>query len=617
MNKLCLILCLIFMLVRCSHQDGEHNAHEAQHAQSEQHTYGDGDHSHGDDQHSHDGQEHSHGDDQHSHDGQEHSHGDDQHSHNEADHSHGDDQHSHDGQEHSHGGEQHAHNDADHSHGDTADAQGHGHDHGSTSTSQVTLWDERIELFIEYEPFIANRPTRLVTHVTHLDEWQPRVEGEIQIVLSATGRAPIGIQDPRPARDGIYIPTLTFPSAGQWTIEVRVPLDGAVRSIALPPVTVYASEHDAQHASSQEEEGEAISFLKEQQWRMPFSSQTVVERDFKASLQVNGEIGPSAGGEVMVHAPVNGRLNRSGSPPPQLGSKVTAGQVLGSLIPQPLQSIDPASLTQDLEKAELEHDFAQKELERLERLYQGEAISKNRLHKAELAVKTTAADLQQAKARLAQLTAMQKEPDGASSGQLDLTAPISGTIIEADFVPGAMVKEGDPLFQIVDLSKVWLTVQVPESQQGKITNATSAWFEAEGLDRTFSVEAGKNGQRVIFGGKIDPVKRTLPLIFEVPNPEGLFKIGMFAKVAVHTGQTSTGPSIPRSALLDESGMTVAYVQTGGESFERRVLELGIREGTDVQVIKGLVPGERVVTKGAYQVRLAGASTDVPAHGHAH
>ena len=92
---------------------------------------------------------------------------------------------------------------------------------------------------------------------------------------------------------------------------------------------------------------------------------------------------------------------------------------------------------------------------------------------------------------------------------------------------------------------------------------------------------------------------------------------MFAQASVFTGKTAQGLSVPVSAILEEAGQSVAYVHTNGESFERRILQLGIRDANRVQVVSGLSVGERVVTKGAYQVRLAASSTSVPAHGHTH
>jgi multidrug efflux pump subunit AcrA (membrane-fusion protein) len=75
--------------------------------------------------------------------------------------------------------------------------------------------------------------------------------------------------------------------------------------------------------------------------------------------------------------------------------------------------------------------------------------------------------------------------------------------------------------------------------------------------------------------------------------------------------------IPASAVLDEDGRPIAYVQPEGESFEKRELKIGGRQRDNVLVIEGLKAGERVVTGAAYQVRLASLSTSVPAHGHEH
>jgi membrane fusion protein, heavy metal efflux system len=75
--------------------------------------------------------------------------------------------------------------------------------------------------------------------------------------------------------------------------------------------------------------------------------------------------------------------------------------------------------------------------------------------------------------------------------------------------------------------------------------------------------------------------------------------------------------IPVSALIEEQGVFYAYVQTEGESFQKRELKLGANDKEKVQVLSGLTEGERVVTKGAYQIKLSQASGTMPAHGHEH
>ena len=489
------------------------------------------------------------------------------------------------------------------------------HHHEEIEPTQITLWNGDVELFIEYPAFVAGKPTRFVTHVTHLDSWSPRVEGEIHLILSKEGEAPIHIHDETPARGGIYIPTLTFPKAGKWNIEVRVPLGTSSSSQTISGVTVFETAHDAMHQPPPEQV-EEISFLKEQQWIMSFASEEVVERPFRESIAANGIIGPRTGGEVVVHAPVAGRL-ASSSVVPHMGQLVEKGEQLAVIFPRLGVTEDPAMLTLAVQRAELAHDFAQGELKRITSLFQEEAVPQSRVHVAELEVSKTRADLKAAKERFQQFSTIQKESAGKASAKVGVYSPLSGTMIKANAVPGSILSEGDQLFRIIDLTRVWLTVHIPESDIGRITNSRGAWFTVDGLDPVFEIDPENQGQLIALGSEIDPRRRTVPLVFELPNPSGLLRIGMYAQVSVLTGKTSKGVSIPVSALIHEGGQTVAYAHVGGESFERRVLRLGLREGHRIQVVSGIDAGERVVTKGAYQIRLAAASTTVPAHGHGH
>jgi membrane fusion protein, heavy metal efflux system len=106
-------------------------------------------------------------------------------------------------------------------------------------------------------------------------------------------------------------------------------------------------------------------------------------------------------------------------------------------------------------------------------------------------------------------------------------------------------------------------------------------------------------------------------VYELPNPDGRLRIGMALTVYVETAHVEEALVVPVAALVDEDGRAIAFVQVSGETFEKRDLTLGIRDGAFVQILAGLAEGERVVTKGAYAIRLASVSTTIPAHGHAH
>ena len=97
----------------------------------------------------------------------------------------------------------------------------------------------------------------------------------------------------------------------------------------------------------------------------------------------------------------------------------------------------------------------------------------------------------------------------------------------------------------------------------------------------------------------------------------IFEIGQSVELRLFVGQAQSGPAIPESAVVDDGGRPVVFVQLGGESFERRPVQLGSREHGYVHVLEGVAPGERIVHRGAYLVRLAAMSTTIPAHGHVH
>jgi multidrug efflux pump subunit AcrA (membrane-fusion protein) len=107
------------------------------------------------------------------------------------------------------------------------------------------------------------------------------------------------------------------------------------------------------------------------------------------------------------------------------------------------------------------------------------------------------------------------------------------------------------------------------------------------------------------------------VIYEVDNRNRRVAINQTVYVRLLTAASGAAPVVPQSAIVDDGGRPIVFVQAAGESFVRKPVRLGIREGGSVQVLEGLSAGERVVTRGAYLIRLASMSSQVPAHGHVH
>lgn len=169
---------------------------------------------------------------------------------------------------------------------------------------------------------------------------------------------------------------------------------------------------------------------------------------------------------------------------------------------------------------------------------------------------------------------------------------------------------------MIDLDRVWLVAKVFEADVPKVENARSAWFTIDGYDQPFTVDPS-NGKLITVGRVIDRQSRTVPVIFEVDNAAGKLRIGNFTKTVIATGAPRKVLAIPDTAIVEDGGQSVVFVMVEGESFERRPLRLGIRANRWTEVLEGVKAGERVVTNGAYEVKLASASGALPAHGHVH
>jgi multidrug efflux pump subunit AcrA (membrane-fusion protein) len=179
-------------------------------------------------------------------------------------------------------------------------------------------------------------------------------------------------------------------------------------------------------------------------------------------------------------------------------------------------------------------------------------------------------------------------------------------------VAGERVAAGDRLVSVVDPSVLWLSVNVPAARVAEVRPRSSALFRLEGSPSTYETH-----RMISRGAVLDSMSRTLPVVYEVDNPDGAITIGSNARAAIRTGKQVTGLVVPDAAILDEDGRPIGYVQVAGELFERRELRVGGRDGNRVLILGGLKLGDRLVVGAAYQVRLAALSTSVPAEGHAH
>lgn len=495
------------------------------------------------------------------------------------------------------------------------------HGHGSeTQTAQINVFGERHEIFAEHRLVVAGVPTRFVTHVTDLETLEPRREGPVRVRLALGQEPPLQHTEKAPSRAGIYEPQLTFPKAGDWSVSIFIPTDGGEAEVKLPPVKVFANADEAAHAEAPEPP-DGISFLKEQQWKVLSGTALVGKRRLVEQLRLPATAVAKPGALAAVTPPINGRLLLpAGQTMPLVGDRVQASQTLALL--QPVFG-DVAARFVEAEaavtKAKVALDQARAAVERVRKLAEVQARSQRELQEAESAFKTAQASYDAALAL--QATYRQASDTGKAGAPLaiELRSPIAGTIVrQSGAAVGEFVTAEQAVFTVLDVSTVFLEARIPEANVARLGAAKRASYELPGEPGRFVPVTGDGGGRLVFlSPQVDTATRTVALVYEVPNAAGALRAGQAVNLFVETCRAEDALAIPGAAIVEEDGRPIAFVQVGGETFHKRDLTLGIRDGNWVQVLAGLSEGERVVTQGAYAVRLSSMSTAIPAHGHAH
>jgi hypothetical protein len=160
----------------------------------------------------------------------------------------------------------------------TGDPGGEEHSHAAAEGWAVTAWGERYEVFAETDPLVAGKSATSNAHVTVLEGFAPLREGAVSLVLRGAGGKEEVFRQEQPKRDGIYAVELTPRSEGTFDLLFRIESAAGPEEVAAARVTVgKAASPGGLVAEEAEAAADAVSFLKEQQWRTGFATAWVRE----------------------------------------------------------------------------------------------------------------------------------------------------------------------------------------------------------------------------------------------------------------------------------------------------------------------------------------------------
>lgn len=364
--------------------------------------------------------------------------------------------------------------------------------------------------------------------------------------------------------------------------------------------SAHAHEGHDHSAHNHAEEGHKhneneITFPAEQAARTDFKVEEIQPSTFNHVIPCTARILAAQGDEATVVAPIAGVVSFGGKRL-STGAQVSRGQSLFAI-----SSNNLASGSQ-VDKIAAEYRRAEGEYNRLKQLVDDQIVSRSDFEAAESAYL-------KAKAEYDAIAARSSEK-GSSVG-----APIGGYITSLAVNEGDFVEMGQPLATVSQNRRLQLRADLPQRYYRELRSIKTANIVDPATGESYRL-ADCGGGRLLSVGRIaDSGSTLIPVTFEFDNRNDLPQ-GAIVEAYLVGAPIAEALVVPVTAVTEAQGMYYVYVQLDAECYERREVKLGASDGERVQLLTGIEAGERVVTRGAVNVKMAAASGAIP-HSHQH
>jgi cobalt-zinc-cadmium efflux system membrane fusion protein len=344
--------------------------------------------------------------------------------------------------------------------------------------------------------------------------------------------------------------------------------------------------------------------------------ESVTERAFRAEHVTEGKVAVDEDRSTPVFSPYAGRVTKLLARP---GDSVTQGQplfVIEAADTVQAQNDFIAAMT-GLNKARSALDLAQLQHKRAKDLFEGKAVPQKDFQQAEatliqaqndLRSTQTALEATRNKLRILGLTdeaISTFQEKGSINPNTTIFSPITGTVVQRKVGPGQYVNSGasDPVFVIGDLSTVWLTAFVRETDASNVSVGQEVAFNVLALPgRPLTARIS------YVAAAIDPATRRLLVRATIDNKDGLLKPEMFANVTIYSAGDHPAVGVPKQALIYERDQVRVWVAHEDKSIELRQIKTGLTNGDLVEVEGNLKPGEQIVTRGSLFIDRAASGS---------
>lgn len=352
---------------------------------------------------------------------------------------------------------------------------------------------------------------------------------------------------------------------------------------------------ESEDNGSEHHDSDEIVFTPEQAKAAGLEVETVKAGEFREGIKTSGQVLAAQGDDETLVARSTGILKISTTSLVE-GAEVAAGRTLFSVSSAGMSDGDVTN------RARLEYEGALKEYNRAADLFKDQLITQSELNELKLKVDLTKEAMKYGKTTTPASTVV--------------TAPFKGFVKQLLVKNGEFVTAGQSLAVITKNRRLQLRADVSEKYYSHLNHITGANFRLTGSDRTFNIEA-IGGKLVSYGRSTANDICFVPVIFEFDNTNREIVAGSFCDVFMLGKRRENVISVPISALTEDQGLYYVFIQVDEEGYKKQEVEIGETDGIRREIVRGLNPGDKVVVKGAVQVKLAGMSGVIPAHTHEH
>jgi cobalt-zinc-cadmium efflux system membrane fusion protein len=355
----------------------------------------------------------------------------------------------------------------------------------------------------------------------------------------------------------------------------------------------------------------ALAFTKEQQWVVPFASAVAVMQKIAREVELPATVEPAGTDRLTIASPTSGRFFHNPKLSLAEGLHIKKGAQVGSISPT-VAGDDFGELIRHVDEAKLAKKQAQAELKRILPLVKEGLLPRKRLTATKNKIEHHQAKLRAARGRLARVVA----PGG--SGGLRIKSSLGGVVTEILVANGEPVDPGAPLLRIGGERSRWLRARFVARPAHELSAA-----KVVGVRTPLGERLDVRGKAKLLSQHpiVEPRTQLATWIARVslgkdaPGAEHELRSGTPVVLLLSVGQPVARIAVPRGAVVDINTRHYVFVQVEGERFEKRRVSLGVSDHDFIEITSGVRPGERVVTKGGYDIHLTSVMGNVESHQH--